>query len=215
MQLKPQHSCPTCAPVKVELLSDELNDDGIYKFVCAKGHEIITITQLYAFEILYEIGLRALYDGYPDAAVSRFATSLERFYEYCIKLWLFKQGMTEEDITKLWKKNRLAKNSQAQFGAFLALYQMEKAVDSRGLLPEMIPNEQKWVEFRNDVIHSGHIPSFEKAKQYAKVTFDFMSHTIFYLTESYNPIVRKAVGNHVAERRKKAGGKPYGISNIS
>ena len=66
---------------------NELNDKGFYKVVCPNGHISYNYLTAKKFEIFFDIGLHAFLDGYPDASVSRFAVSLERFYEFCIQVW--------------------------------------------------------------------------------------------------------------------------------
>lgn len=53
---------------------------------CSHGHKTTTIVQNPKYEILFDIGANAIVDGYYREAVSSFTSSLERFYEYSIKI---------------------------------------------------------------------------------------------------------------------------------
>ena len=66
----------------------EICDDGKYEVTCTRGHKETVILQQQKFEILFEIGAHAIIDGYYREAVSSFAASLERFYEFSIKAFL-------------------------------------------------------------------------------------------------------------------------------
>ncbi|WP_281888416.1 hypothetical protein [Paenibacillus sp. YYML68] len=81
--------CSICArEEEIQNLSEtyvEVQEGSYYRVVCRKGHETTVFLQEEKFEILFEMGSMALLDGYPREAVSSFASSLERFYEFC---WL-------------------------------------------------------------------------------------------------------------------------------
>lgn len=56
-------------------------------FECQKGHKNFVILQEERFETLFQIGANAIIDGYYREAVNSFTTSLERFYEFSIKVF--------------------------------------------------------------------------------------------------------------------------------
>ena len=58
------------------------SDDGKYEVHCAAGHVSKVTVDNVKFELLFEMGLNALVDGYPREAVSSFTSALERFYEF-------------------------------------------------------------------------------------------------------------------------------------
>lgn len=57
----------------------EFRDDGCYEVVCRRGHSTVTLLQEEKYEVLFEIGVNAILDGYYREAVASFAASLERF----------------------------------------------------------------------------------------------------------------------------------------
>ncbi len=58
------------------------SDDGCYIVRCDLGHEAQVYVSNLKFELLFDMGVHAMYDGYPREAVSCFASTLERFYEF-------------------------------------------------------------------------------------------------------------------------------------
>ena len=84
--------CPECAvaaakklpyaEIEVPVPIARLADDGRYEVRCQAGHLNTVFLDNVKFELLFEMGLNALIDGYPREAVSSFASSLERFYEF-------------------------------------------------------------------------------------------------------------------------------------
>ncbi|MFE7821807.1 hypothetical protein ACFU1R_27005 [Priestia megaterium] len=147
----------------------EFTDDGIYNLTCEKGHETVVFMQEQQFELLFEMGIMALFDGYPREAVSSLAASAERFHEFCVRMILAKNEIDGHQVEKGWKL--LSKQSERQLGAFYFLYLSEFKVT-----PPIIKNN--WVEFRNNVIHKGHFPKEEKVIEYAKYLFKYMIETL-------------------------------------
>ena len=133
-------------------------DDYLYDFTCKNGHENHVALSNHKYELLFDSGICALDDGYYREAVADFAASLERFYEFCIRMILI--STTEngiENFNNLWKE--MYRQSERQYGAFVALY-----TSFMGKAPETLKN----VDFRNNIIHKGEFPSKEKTLEYAK-----------------------------------------------
>ncbi|WP_139490824.1 hypothetical protein [Brevibacillus dissolubilis] len=154
----------------------DFQDDGIYTSVCEKGHESLVCLQEELFQILFEHGAMALLDGYQREAVSSFASSLERFYEFSIKVLLLHRGVPMEEIQNTWKL--VAAQSERQLGAFYFLF-----ASQFGFAPN--PVAQQWVKFRNDVIHKGHIPSRDKVLGYAEHLYNYMVSLLKVLKEDF------------------------------
>lgn len=72
--------CNTCDE---ETIAD-MNDGGVFEFQCSNGHDNCIKLQNPKHFILYEIGFQALQDSNYREAISSFAASLERFFEYGI-----------------------------------------------------------------------------------------------------------------------------------
>lgn len=152
----------------------EVETSGIYEFKCFYGHENISILRLHSFQLLYDLGIKALLDGYTREAATSFAVSIERFREYCIECFLY--GLPNEDKKETWKY--VSSSSERQLGAFYFLYLYEiKAV------PKKV--NDKWEKFRNDVIHKGKIPFYEKTLEYAKYVFNYITEILEVLYKKY------------------------------
>lgn len=173
-----------------------LRDDSTYEVQCEQGHSSVVVTQAPKFENLYEIGLHALYDGYADAAITRFSVSLERFYDFCVQYWLYDKGYIKksESYDAYWKQ--VAVSSERQNGAFTLLYSMER--EKNETLPQL---SGKITKLRNDVIHKGTIPTKYKARDFAEEIFNFITpilrtmknHNLYYsqLSDSWKNAPKK------------------------
>ena len=74
-----ENGIPDFRPVVVTV-----NDKRFFKMTCPNGHQSLTVIQQPKHEVLFELGMNALVDGYPREAVTSFASCLENFYEFCI-----------------------------------------------------------------------------------------------------------------------------------
>ena len=188
--------CLTCAiqgvaderPIKVV----EVRDDGRYETICDNGHHIVIVLQQLKFEILFEIGAYAIADGYYREGVSSFTSSLERFYEFVIRVILHAKGLSDESINFTW--NTIARQSERQLGAFVALYASEYQK-----LPSLLTNKQ--VEFRNDVIHRGIIPSRDQAVLYGQQVLDALRPILHEIKEKYRNSIHKVISVHILQCR--------------
>ena len=170
----------------------EFRDDSRYEFTCPQGHETTTILQEQKFEVLFEIGAYAIKDGYYREAVSSFSSSLERFYEFVIRVLLLKQEIDLSKINKSWKL--VANQSERQLGAFIYLYLREF-----GDLPVLL--DQNKIAFRNSVIHKGVIPNREQALTFGQAILDVCRPIIVKLTKDYADEVNKTIVFHLRDSR--------------
>ena len=137
-----------------EFVTLEFHDDGHYEVCCSRGHTSVTILQQQKFEILFDIGANAIIDGYYREAISSFTSSLERFDEFCIKVFCENNSMYDDTFNKVWKQ--VSNQSEQQLGAFLFLW-----TNKFDEVPELLTNKD--TKFRNEVIHKGKIPTKEEA----------------------------------------------------
>jgi hypothetical protein len=161
--------CPKCAyevsrslvdyaEVDVPMPISRLSDSGEYEVVCGRGHSSLVILNNLKFELLFEMGLNALVDGYGREAVSSFATALERFYEFYWRVAMAHAKAPEEGINGAWKA--LSRQSERQLGAYISA---SLSIAKEG--PRLL-NTNKEVEFRNNVVHKGYIPTAEEAAEF-------------------------------------------------
>lgn len=164
----------------------ELNENGIYSLQCPNNHTKWFFLQEQLFQILFDLGVLSVSDGYTREAVSSFATSLERFYEFIIKLILLSDNIHESLITKYW--NVVSKQSERQFGSYLSLFSYKF-----NQLPPFPSN--KWIEFRNDIMHKGKIPSESITIEYGQLISDLIFDILFLLKDYYKEDIHKNLLN--------------------
>jgi hypothetical protein len=136
-----------------------VRDDNCYEVKCPNGHSAFVILQQQRFEILFQLGAYAMRDGYNREAISSFAASLERFYEFFIRAVLVERGETADNIQYAWKD--VAASSERQLGAYVFLHLREASA-----APKLL--SQKNVTLRNDIIHKGKFPSRDDALSYGE-----------------------------------------------
>ena len=146
----------------------QLIDDGIHRVVCEKGHEYIVELKAQKFEMLFDIAVNAISDGYMREAVASFAASLERFYEFFIKYHIHSLGIDESILLDTWKE--VSNQSERQLGAFTFLF-LAKYNEKAQVL------ESNTVGFRNKVIHKGYIPTEKEAIDFGDKVYSIFKST--------------------------------------
>jgi hypothetical protein len=184
MQCLQQFGKPTGEFVQVEL-----NDDGSYLMECMHGHKSETLLQQDKFEILFDIGAYAILDGYYREAVSSFASSLERFYEFCIRVISKRRDVNKDTFEKAWKLT--AKQSERQLGAFMFLWVTEFAKLPVLLSDKRMNGNEDMVKFRNRVIHEGKIPNREEAIKFGNAVLEVLRPQYEVLCKSYVKEIRQ------------------------
>ena len=194
-------SCMVCqkehGKPSFELMMVEYRDDGRYESTCSKGHTQTTLLQEQKLELLFEIGANAVLDGYYREAVSSFTSSLERFYEFAIKLACAHDRMSDDIYSDCWKS--VSNQSERQLGAYIFLWGAH--IKSR---PMLLKNKD--VSFRNAVIHKGKIPTKEEAQSYGAKVYDLIVSSLAQIraTPLKDSIVI-VVDNHLRETRGDSG----------
>jgi len=157
-------------------LEIDLKNDFQFDYECPfckrKGKGILDLEK---FQVLFDMGIICLKKGYYKEAASDFASALERFHEYTIKKILLNEGTEEEKFSEIWKL--VSAQSERQYGAFVFL--VFKKIGEVFTVPD------KFVKFRNSVIHKGMIPSYEDTYEYAKVIYDTINSNWFRLEMKY------------------------------
>lgn len=176
----------------------EFKDDGHYELTCSLGHTSSTVLQQHKFEVLFDIGAHAILDGYYREAVSSFTSSLERYYEFSIRVLLESATASDELFQSTWKN--VSSQSERQLGAFIFLWAACMKEE-----PTLLP--QKMVTFRNEVIHKGKIPSKEEAMQYGDAILDNLTPKIKALKAAFPSQVSNSVFRHIKGSASKADGK--------
>jgi hypothetical protein len=193
--------CPQCAAAAGGVgafFVETIRADGLYAGKCPKGHDLLIATQTLRHEMLFDIALNAIADGYHREAVSSFAASIERFFEFAITVLASDRNVAPEVFDVAWKK--VSGRSERQFGAYVFLYAL-----SFSEVPKLLPN--KMIELRNDVIHKGILPEKSDALAFGEAAYEVIQAGIRKLRAACLSDVNKILGRHVAEIAAKIGGR--------
>lgn len=183
----------------------EYTEEGFYFFECKQGHKNFIMLQEERFETLFQIGANALMDGYYREAVNSFTTSLERFYEFCTKVFCKKNNITNDVFDKNWKF--IAKSSERQFGCFLFLYLIEFKEP-----PLLKKDEDSWRNLRNEMVHNGKIPTREEALKYGEEVRQFILKTILKLQQEYSNEIQSLISENL---QSKVRNNVFGCNNTT
>jgi hypothetical protein len=127
-------------------------------------------------EVLFAIASNALLDGYLRESIASFAASLERFYEFVIRVICRSKAISQKDVEKGWKV--VSKQSERQLGAFSMLWFVEM-----GDPPVLLSN--KMVELRNQVIHQGKVPTYDECIQFGKAVISVIYPIEFKMLDKF------------------------------
>jgi hypothetical protein len=184
--MKFNHTCPYCmsdafnnsglSTLCFKLTPHMIHDSGVHEITCPKGHEYSVVLKAAKYEVLFDVGMNALNDGYTRESVSSFASSLERFYEFYINFQILNCGISQKLAAQAWKT--VSNQSERQLGAFTYLY-----LFTFGGLPPELTSENR--NFRNKVIHKGYIPSVDEAQEFGRVVYNQIMAVIAELEEKY------------------------------
>jgi hypothetical protein len=180
------------------LAAVEFRDDGRYEVTCPEGHKNVATLQEQKFELLFEIGAYAIRDGYYREAVTSFASSLERFYEFFIKAALFEKGIDAEIVERSLK---LANLAERLLGAFVLLYTSDFRTPPTLLESKRI-GLRTAVKFRNNVVHMGKIPSRKEALEFGQIVLDLVRPMMKEAQVKYPKGVQETVFDHVKQARR-------------
>ncbi|MFQ2645985.1 hypothetical protein ACK3ZP_02675 [Aeromonas caviae] len=201
--MKLHNTCPMCmrdafkatglSVLTFKVDHHQLADSGIHPVNCNHGHEFVIIFSGAKFEVLFDIGMNAINDGYAREAVSSFTSSLERFYEFFIRYCSYKNQIDDSIYDRAWKD--ISNQSERQLGAYIFTYLIKYKET-----PVLLSN--KMVSFRNSVIHKGYIPTIKEAITFGNNVYDCIMNVVKSLEEEedkslsdfYNKILPKAEG---------------------
>ena len=147
-----------------------LRDDGVYPVRCGRGHDARVRLRNLRFELLFEMGVYALHDGYTREAVSSCAAALERFYEFYVAVTAEASNVGPEELALAWKA--VSRQSERQLGMFVAAHLI-----LTGSAPELL-NPNSHVRFRNSVVHQGYVPEHHEAEEFCEVLLGMLDRLI-------------------------------------
>ncbi|VVT24304.1 conserved hypothetical protein [Sphingomonas aurantiaca] len=170
-----------------------LNDSGVYEYTCVNGHDVLTVLQQMRFEVLGEVGIQAIADGYYRDGVASFSASLERFMQFYVEVVFLHRYKDQETLAKIWKI--VENQSERQLGMFIATYLYETG-EMPPILPQMSRDNAGSVNFRNGVIHKGLIPTERQAVEFAQAVFNLVKPLLDNVRSQYMYAAKKAVVIH-------------------
>jgi hypothetical protein len=170
--------------------SAEYLSEGIYKHSCESGHETTTVLQEQLWEVLSNIGAYAIRDGYYREAVASYASCYERFHEFSIRVLM--DGTDIQAFESAWRQ--VKNSSERQLGAFILLW-----THSFTELPQLLT--QKEIEFRNQVIHKGRIPTRAEALVFCSAVYTIIRSAIAALKSKKNSSVSRVI---IADMRQRS-----------
>ncbi len=150
----------------------QINDDSIYSRKCKNGHDNLFIHTNEKHELLFESACQAIVDGYYKEAASSIASSLERLYEYSIRVISYKNEIESDSINLSW--NEMKKQSERQLGAFIFLY-----LQTFKKKAPLLSNKQ--IEFRNDTIHKGYFPTYDEVVDFGEAVLKIIYEVLITL----------------------------------
>ncbi|AWT34759.1 hypothetical protein GCM10008956_28990 [Deinococcus arenae] len=162
-------TCPQCAHEN----RAEFADSSVHDLRCARcGARYCVLVRKQKFEVLFDLGTRALMDGYAREAVASFAAALERFFEFYVRAFALEQAAGrerpfEEALSALegtWR--HVASQSERQLGMFALAYLLRE-----GREPDFLTPKGLGTDFRNRVIHRGALPTRAEVDAYAAGVF--------------------------------------------
>ncbi len=172
---------------KVEFDAGEGN---LYSVTCKQGHKFTYIYPEERFELLFKSGVQAYFDGYYREAVSSIAASVERLYEFAIKVICHASELDSGEFGNAWSV--VSKQSERQYGAFVFLffYATKKT-------PPKLSNGK--IEFRNNVIHKGDFPTQSKSLDYMSDSLDLIYKILVALKAIYPDSMRKVYDKNTTD----------------
>lgn len=185
----------------------DVPDRGWVKATCTEGHITAVVVQQSRFELLSEMGIKAIINhSYRDAIVS-FNSCLERLYEYFIEAECRRQSISVETFAATWKQ--MKSQSERQFGAFLSAYLL-CTKETPKLLPRAL------IEFRNSVVHKGKFPTAEEAMEYCAAAYECGLSVLAVLREEkFSDTVRNMTIERIRDRTMEGIEAGFQTSTIS
>jgi hypothetical protein len=115
-----------------------------------------------------------------------------KFHEFGIKVLLAKQGITRDQFTATWKL--VSSQSERQLGAYYFLYLLQ--------FKKPPLTAQRRVEFRNNVIHKGCIPTSTEVFDHAEYVYDYILNTLATMKSSLNSQISQVCTDDMEEMLK-------------
>lgn len=181
--MKIKFQCSKCFSERIETIDFiQVGDKSLYHYECSKGHKNVYFQMNEKFELLMESAIYAIHDGYYREAISSMTSSLERLYEYFIKVLLKESNIDNDLFEESW--GQVSSQSERQLGAFIFLY-----VQKYQSIPDNLTNNER--KFRNDIIHKGKFPTYFETINYGQRILEITFNILNKLRESSQSTITK------------------------
>lgn len=164
---------PTACPHCTRDFQAEFADNHIHDLTCPHcGGKCCVFVRKQKFEMLFDLGTRALMDGYAREAVASFSAALERFFEFYVKATALERAAerggdfagAQAALEGTWR--HVASQSERQLGMLTLAYLLRE-----GRVPDFMDARSLGSDFRNRVIHRGYLPTQAEVEAYAARVF--------------------------------------------
>lgn len=187
----------------VTFLAD-FGDDFVARGHCPHGHKYIGYITKERYDVLYESAVLSFLMGFELEAVIGFAASLERAQELFTLAALRSIQLDLKIIEKMWRQ--VSRQSERQLGAFLAQWLITTKCN--------FEINQVMIEFRNKVVHRGHIPLHEEARSYASWVNDRLFDIIEVMRRWKDGPLKDIRNSHIADAHSTAVSEWRGDSEL-
>ena len=98
-------NCPHCKGEDVfqHAIPLKPQNDCVYEVVRRNGHRFTANILYHQFQLLFEIAVNAIVDGYYREALGSFTASYERFMELFLKIVTKARDLDSEEIKRSWR----------------------------------------------------------------------------------------------------------------
>jgi hypothetical protein len=127
------------------------------------------------FEILIDLAVMAIQDGYYREAVLNLASALEKFYEFYCGVISNDQEIDADMFKKAW--SAVSAQSERQLGMYVMAYLLAMKRPVRLLADSS-------VRFRNRIVHKGYIPDLIESKKFGDEVLDLIFDVLGDLNDS-------------------------------
>ncbi len=166
----------------------DYGDDFVVRGVCPRDHKYIGYLTKERYDVLFESALLSFLMGFELEAVLGFAASLERAQELFTLTSLRATGMEPAVLEKMWKQ--VNRQSERQLGAFLSQWLT--------VTKEVFTANNSMTEFRNSVVHRGHIPLRDDTARYATWITDRLFDIVEVLRRWEDGALKEIRNSHVS-----------------
>jgi hypothetical protein len=193
--MKLRFKCPHCIQTgNREIIQVEPTNEGWFEATCAAGHQFEASILYHDFQILFEIGINAIHDGYYREAIGSFAASYERFLEFFVRIVVMSSEGDAEEFDKAWRHIR--NQSERQLGAFIFVHLMTYKES-----PLLLSDNQ--VRLRNNVIHKGTIPNRADCVKYGDEIMKIILSVLRRLWNSHQKEVAGSINTRMSDNSDK------------